>query len=312
MPLILVVLSVLLVAVPFSVRSQQNPNAEQLPFELCRKWLEADFADQIEFEIESWMGRYILVSSPSAKDEIELKRIPCDKTFASQPDKSTLTLLHGFDSLQARKPTKGIDNIRTAADAGHPIAQAYLALQLGRGKHLKRDVAAALDYAERAAEQDYRGGHIMLAILHLGLRNERQALRALRRAAAKDSDLARLYLAKKLLTTRGAVSGTLWNQNRAEAIQALRELDTDDNPVGKHFLSRALLLGIPSERAEGIRRLKKEARTTGRIEPALALGKAYEEQGDWERARRWFCFAGSAGEKRSSRPINCDGNYVED
>jgi hypothetical protein len=77
-------------------------------------------------------------------------------------------------------------------------------------------------------------------------------------------------------------------------------------------LTYALLRGTEAERMEGIERLKAYTRHSGSIESAIHLGKIYSKLGDEERARRWFCFAGEAGERVSPRPIKCDGKYIED
>ena len=235
------------------------------------------------------------------------------------------SLVRGYALLFKDQGAAALAELETAAGEGQAKAQAFLALlylqprNLGAGlsrlsvarrtRLPAKNPGKALELAQLAADQNDTDGHLVLAATYREIGDSENLIRHARIAADAGYDIARFWLGIALSSKTGPDAV----RERAEGIEVLRSLEQEGNVIRvSEELTDALLAGEGSEREEGIRRLKAHTRYSGSIEAAIRLARIYEERGDTEHARRWFCFAGRAGEAASGEPIICDGKYIED
>ncbi|MEM9684093.1 MAG: hypothetical protein AAF942_12565 [Pseudomonadota bacterium] len=234
------------------------------------------------------------------------------------------SLVRSYALLFKDQDAAAIAELEAAANEGQAKAQAFLALLHLQPKNLwagfssvslapktipVKNRETALKLAQLAADQNDSDGHLVLAATYREIGDTENLIRHAWFAADAGHDIARLWLGIALSskTEPDAI------QERAEGIEILRSLEQEGNVLrASEELTDALIAGDGSEREEGIRRLKSYTRHSGSVDAAIRLARLYEQTGDYERARRWFCFAGAAGEKTSNFPMVCDGKYIED
>jgi TPR repeat protein len=140
----------------------------------------------------------------AAEEKIEHMRKMAKKGHLQAQLQLAATYFYGRHGAQ-RDYTLAMHWFQKAEEKGSAVAQFNLGLCYDRGLGVERDVAKALDYYKKAADQDLEQGQINASALLIELGMSSQAEDYLRIAAAKNNAYAMREYARMLLYGRQAI-----------------------------------------------------------------------------------------------------------
>jgi hypothetical protein len=202
------------------------------------------------------------------------------------PDKETdreayQALIPALGALDRGDVKQAIDSLRPLAADGTIEAQYVLATILETAPPPHRDLAAARQWYERAAELGHAGAQNNLGAMYFDgrgvLRNPLEAARWYRLAADQRHAVAQTNLGAQAQLGRMYLDGEGVDQNPAEALKWFRAAAAQDNEGAAFFLGVMLQRGIGGPRdLEAATAWLRRAANRGNRLAMLELAKAYE------------------------------------